>query len=61
MARLHFGSCFPSHSHSEDATVLPQQVKRVGPKTHHPNTLLPEFDGVGIGATDFVRAAEPNL
>ena len=47
-----FVTLFPSTPHFDDATVLPQPAKLVGPPPHHPHALLPKFGGMGIGATD---------
>ena len=39
----------------DDATKIPQSVQLIGPPSHHLHPLLPEFGGMRVGATDFVR------
>jgi hypothetical protein len=41
--------------------VLTWPVELVRPPPHHPHALLPEFSGMGIGATDFLRLPKRKL
>jgi hypothetical protein len=44
-----------SGAHFYDAAELFHPIKLVRPSPHHTHALLPEFGGMGVGATDFIR------
>ena len=44
-----------SGAHFYDATELFHPIELIRPPAHHPHALLPEFGGMGVGATDFIR------